>query len=100
MICVPTRVGTDGYVVSQFAALHWCWASVSRPLDFADRFVDGVGSFSSWCLFSVGWLFGTIIMSETSDVGERVVDGLLGAASDGGFVSVQPVLHLGFFHVF
>ena len=39
-------------------------------------------------------------MGEASNVGERVVDGLLGAASDGSFVSVEPVLHLGFFHVF
>ena len=100
MICVPTRVGTDGYVVSQFAAPRLCWASVSRPLDFADRFVDGVGSFVSWCLFSVGGLFWTVVVGEASDIGKRVVDGLLGTASDGGFVSVQPVLHLGFFHVF
>ena len=100
MICIPSRLGTDGYVVSQFAAPRLCWASVSRPLDFADRFVDGVGSLGScfWC--AVGGLFRTVVMGEASNVGERVVDGLLGAASDGGFVSVEPVLHLGFFHVF
>ena len=96
----PTSVESDGDVVGHFAALHWCWASLSRPLDFADRFVDGFGSFGSWCLFSVGWLFWAVAMGEASDVGERVVDGLLGAASDGGFVSTEPVLHLGFFHVF
>ena len=99
MICVPSRLGTDGYVVSQFAAPRLCWASVSRPLDFADRFVDGVGSFVSWCLFSVGRLIGTTMVSDASDIGWGVFDGLLGAASDGGFVSAEPVLQLGFFHV-
>ena len=70
---------------------------VSRPLDFADWIVDGGGSFLSWFLFVLGrWL---MVAGKSSDVGEGVFDGLFGAAFDGGFMVVEPVLHFRLFHV-
>ena len=73
-----------------------CLAFLSRALDFADGIVDGVGSLLSWVGVALCWWF--VVVLDGPDVGEGIFDGLLGAASDGGFMVVQPVLHFGFFH--